>query len=152
VTIDESVRQLIAEGTATIVATRDDRMRPTLTRGWGVVTSADGAEMKLCIGAPKGSPVRESLAANGAIAITCSRPSTYRTVQVKGEVVKVAAPSAEDRAAVEAQIIAFSAEVEALGMPPDSGRALVDAELIAVTLVPRELFDQTPGPSAGARL
>ena len=150
--IEESVRELLLAGSATIVATRDHDLRPALTRGWGLAVSLDGETVTLCVGTPPTSAVLTNLEANGEIAVTCSRPTTYRTVQVKGTAAFLGPPTDEQLDAVEAQVAAFSAEVAQLGLPADSGALLVDAELTAVTVTAREVFDQTPGPGAGGRL
>lgn len=150
--IEEPVRQLILAGSATVVATRDDELRPSVARGWGVGVSEGGERLTLCVGAPPGSAMRANLESTGEIAITCSRPTTYRTVQVKGRVESTGSPSADQLAAVEAQVAAFSAEAVQLGLPPNAGSLLLDEELLAVTVVPREVYDQTPGPSAGEKL
>lgn len=150
--IGEGVRQLIAEGTATVIATCDEALRPALTRGWAVAVSTDGGELTLCLEAADGSPTRTNLEASGAVAITCSRPTTYRTVQVKGEVAAVEEPTAEQLEAVARHAAAFSAEVEPLGLPPRAGERLLGGGLVAVRVRPLEVFDQTPGPKAGTRL
>lgn len=150
--IDERARELLLEGSATVVASRDDRMRPLLQRGWAVAVSEDGREVTVCVPAPPGSRMRENLESNGALAITCSRPTTYRTIQVKGEVVAIRDLTPEQRAAAEAHADAFSREVETLGLPPGGGRRMFDDDLVAVTIAPAELYDQTPGPKAGTRL
>jgi hypothetical protein len=53
---------------------------------------------------------------------------------------------------VEEHLAAFGRDVEQVGMPGDSGRRLIDRRLAAVTVAVRELYDQTPGPNAGAPL
>jgi len=150
--IDERARELLLAGSATVVATRDDRMRPLLQRGWAVAVSDDGREVTVCVPAAPGSRMRENLDSNGAVAITCSRPTTYRTVQVKGELVAIRDLTPEERAGAEAHADAFSLEVEELGLPPGGGRRMFDADLVAVTIAAAELYDQTPGPKAGTRL
>jgi hypothetical protein len=150
--IDEGARELLLTGAATVVATRDERMRPQLQRGWAVAVSEDGREVTVCVPAAPGSRMRENLESNGALAITCSRPTTYRTVQVKGEVVAIRDITPEERASAEAHADEFSREVEAVGLPPGGGRRLFDGELVAVTIAATELYDQTPGPKAGTRL
>jgi hypothetical protein len=150
--IDEGARELLLAGVATVVATRDDRMRPSLQRGWALTVSDDGREVTVCVPATPGSQARENLESSGAVAITCSRPTTYRTVQVKGNVVAIRDPTPEQRGAAEAHADAFSQEVEKLGLPPDTGRRMFDTDLVSVTIAVAELYDQTPGPTAGARL
>jgi hypothetical protein len=150
--IDDGTRELLLAGVATVVATRDERMRPSLQRGWALGISEDGREVTVCVPAAPGSRMLENLESNGAVAITCSRPTTYRTVQVKGDVVAIREPTAEQRAGAEAHAAAFSREVEELGLPPGTGRRMFDPDLVAVRIAVAELYDQTPGPRAGARL
>jgi hypothetical protein len=144
--------ELLLTGAATIVATRDAEMRPALTRGWGLAVDGDGERLSLCVEVPMGSAVRANLEANGEIAVTCSRPTTYRTVQVKGAAEIVGEPDEGRLRAAREQVAAFSAEVAQLGLPADAGEALLVERLLAVVVEPREVFDQTPGPTAGSRL
>jgi len=152
VRIDDEVAEFLTGGVAAIVATRDDELRPQIARAWGIHVSADGTELTLCVEAAGGSTTRANLEAKGAVAATFSLPTTYRTVQIKGEVVALAEPTAEQLAAVEEHVAAFSRDVEQVGMPADSGRRMIDRRLAAVTFAVHELYDQTPGPNAGAPL
>jgi hypothetical protein len=152
VAISEEVRELLASGVAIVVATRDERMRPAIARAWGLELAADGSEGTLCIGAKPGSPALANLAANGAIAITCSSPSTYRTVQLKGIATVTGAPTPGQLEAVERHVEAFSSDAEQVGLPAGGGRRMLNPELVAVAFGIAEAYDQTPGPGAGARL
>jgi hypothetical protein len=135
-----------------VLATRDGEMRPALARGWGLEIGSDRESVSLCVEVPAGSAIRANLEANGEIAVTCSRPTTYRTVQVKGTAAILGEPDGERLREVEEQVAAFSAEVVQLGLPAHAGEALMVGPLLAVTVEPREVFDQTPGPAAGSRL
>jgi hypothetical protein len=150
--IEGRVTELIAGGVATIVASRDERLRPSIARGWAVTVSASRTEVTLCVEAPAGSRMRDNLQSNGAIAVTCSRPTTYRTVQLKGLVTMIADPSAKQLTAVDRHAQAFSSEAEQVGLGPGSGFRLLDRELVSVSFKVAEVYDQTPGPSAGARM
>jgi hypothetical protein len=152
VRVDDDVAEFIGGGVAAIVATRDDELRPQIARAWGIHVSADGAELTLCVEAAAGSRTRANLEARHSVAATFSLPTTYRTVQIKGDVVALAEPTAEQLEAVEEHLAAFSRDVEQVGMPADSGWRLIDRRLAAVTVAVRELYDQTPGPNAGAPL
>jgi len=142
----------VRRGVAIVVATRDDERRPELSRGWGPSVSDDGAETTLCVAAAPGSATLANLEANGAIAATFSDPPSYRTVQMKGEVVELCAPGAELLARVEEHFAAFADELERFGIARDAARMFLDADLVAVSFAVRELYDQTPGPSAGGPL
>jgi hypothetical protein len=146
--IDGQVRELIAGGVATIVATRDEQLRPSIGRGWGISVSTEGGEVTLCVEAAAGSRMRANLEAGGIIAVTCSLPTTYRTVQLKGRVLAVVEPNAEQLKLVHDHAEAFSTEAEQVGLPPRCGFRFLDDGLASVSFAVAELYDQTPGPNA----
>lgn len=84
--------------------------------------------------------------------MTASRPTTYRSVQLKGTATAVANPSAAQLEAAHRHVEAFAAEVAGFGIPLEGARAFLGRELVAVTIAVRELYDQTPGANAGQRL
>jgi hypothetical protein len=127
-------------------------MRPEVSRAWGPELSSDGSTATLCVAAAPGSATLANLQDNGAIAVTLSLPTSYRTVQIKGAVIDLCAPAAEHLARVEEHFAAFADEVEQVGISRDGARRLLDSELVAVSFSVRELYDQTPGPNAGGRL
>jgi hypothetical protein len=152
VTVDDEVAAFVRGGVAAIVATRDAELRPELGRAWGIDVLAGGTALTLCVELPPGSRTRANLEDNGAIAATFSLPTTYRTIQIKGIAREVRAPTPEDRARVDEHAAAFARETGAVGLSPVLAQRLLDDELVAVTFDVQELFDQTPGPTAGTRL
>jgi hypothetical protein len=150
--LGEDVAAFLVGGVAIVVATRDDELRPEIARGWGPAVAEDRASVTLCVGVAPDSRTRANLEGNGAVAATFSQPSTYRTVQLKGGAVDVTEPDGKQLARVQEHLEAFVDEVRQVGLEPDRGRALLEPELLAVTFDVRELYDQTPGPNAGARL
>jgi hypothetical protein len=96
--------------------------------------------------------MRANLESNGAIAATFSLPTTYRAAQLKGHVVAIREPSSEQLAAADDHARAFSREAEAVGLPPGFGLRLMEPRLVAVSFRVSEVYDQTPGPNAGARM
>jgi hypothetical protein len=149
---EDEVIELLSRGVATIVATRDGDLRPEIARGWGIRLAPGRAEATLCVSAPAGSRTRANLEGNGVIAVTCSLPTTYQTIQLKGRALEVRAPTAEQLALVEEHVAAFGREAAQVGLPDGVARRLLDADLAAVTIAVHELYDQTPGPDAGAAL
>jgi hypothetical protein len=152
VQVDDDVLELLALGVATIVASRDEELRPEIARGWGISVSPGRSEATLCIEAPQGSTMRSNLEHNGAIAVTCSLPTSYRTIQLKGEAYDLREPTPQQLADVERHADAFAREAEQVGLPTGAGLRLVDPQLTAVAFSVRELYDQTPGPTAGSPL
>jgi len=142
--------ELLQEGVAVLVATRDEKLRPEIARGWHV--AVEGLSARLCVSVPPGSRTEENLRANGAIAVTCSRPSTYRTVQLKGVATELEDPTGDQLEAVQRHLDSFTREVEKVGVRPEAARTFLGVELLSVTFEVREVFEQTPGPKAGERL
>jgi len=146
------VSEAIGPGPAVVVATRDAALRPQIARGWAVEL-LEGGLARLCIEAGDGSRARGNLEGHREIAVTLARPSTYRSVQLKGTVLKVREPTDEQRRAAEEHQLALSDEVAAVGVLPRLAMRLLDSRaLVSVTLTLDELYDQTPGPAAGAEL
>jgi hypothetical protein len=151
--LDSALVEFVHGGVAVGVATRDDDLRPEFARGWGPEVSADGRSVSLCVTAPEGSRMRANLEQNGAVAVGFSPPTIARAVQLKGVATVVCEPAAADLERVERHVRSFVAEAERIGAPPElSQRMFVGAGLVAVQFSIDEVFDQTPGPTAGRRL
>jgi Pyridoxamine 5'-phosphate oxidase len=152
--LDPAVVAFIHGGVAVGVATRDHDLKPEFARGWGPEVSADGRSLRLCVAAPEGSRVRGNLERNGAaLAVGFSPPTIARAVQVKGVATVVGEPEAADLERVERHVRSFVVEAERVGAPAElSRRMFVGTGLVAVRLSIEEVFDQTPGPTAGRRL
>ena len=151
--LDPEVVEFIHGGVAVGVATRGDDLRPEFARGWGPEVSTDGRSLSLCVAAPEGSRMRANLEGNGALAVGFSPPTIARAVQLKGVATVVGEPDAADLERVERHLRSFVAEAERIGAPPELARRMfVGAGLVAVQFSIDEVFDQTPGPTAGRRL
>jgi hypothetical protein len=148
--VDPGVIEFIHGGVAVGVATRDDDLRPEFARGWGPEVSADGCSVTLCVTAPQGSRMLANLEQNGAVAVGFSPPTIARAVQVKGVATRVGEPDAADLERVERHLQRFVAEAERIGAPPElSRRMFVGTGLVAIGFSIEEVYDQTPGPTAG---
>jgi hypothetical protein len=74
-------------------------------------------------------------------------------VQVKGVATVMGEPKAGDLRRVDRHVQSFVAEAERIGAPVElSRRMFLGTGLVAVELSIDEVFDQTPGPTAGRRL
>jgi pyridoxamine 5'-phosphate oxidase-like protein len=150
--LDPAVVEFIHGGVAVGVSTRDDDLKPAFARAWGPEVSADGGSLRLCVAAA-GTRVRANLERNGAVAVGFSPPTIARAVQVKGVVSELGEPEPADLERVERHVRSFVAEAARIGAPEElSLRMFVGAGLVAIRLSIDEVFDQTPGPTAGRRL
>jgi hypothetical protein len=151
--LDPEVVEFVHGGVAIGVATRDDELRPEFSRAWGPRVAADGRSLRLCVTAPEGSQMRTNLEGNGAVAVGFSPPTIARAVQVKGAATRIDEPEAADLERVERHLQSFVAECERIGASAElSRRMFARSGLVAVEFSIDEVFDQTPGPTAGRRL
>ena len=142
----------LGSGLVLVVGTRDADLRPDCAIGAGLRVHADGRHVTIFLGTQPAAGTIENLRTNGAVAITASRPTNYRTFQLKGRAVRIEPTSDRERETLLAYREAFVRELEAVGWPRSIARRLsvwpcvtVDVELAAV-------FEQTPGPRAGSMM
>jgi hypothetical protein len=131
---------------------------PEITRAWGLLVSKDWKSITLCVPLATSQKTFDNLTGNGQMTVCCSLPTSYKTVQLKGQCVKTADPSRADLAAVERHRKAFGRLNKRIGIPHQRSEIFWKREvetspvLIKLRFVPKQIFDQTPGPDAGSHL
>ncbi len=93
-----------------------------------------------------------NLRANGRMALTCVLPTNYRQVQLKGAYCCGGDTTAGDIRRAEGHRDAFIEQCEQVGLARNLTMRLWPSDLVLVRFVVQEMFNQTPGPSAGAAL
>jgi Pyridoxamine 5'-phosphate oxidase len=149
------VAEFIQSGVSITVASRDDRLVPSIAKAVGCRVNDDGRQVTVLMFASPAEPVARDIARHGQAAVVFSRPSTNRTVQLKGRDVRSVPPQPADVALVRRYLALFGAELAPLGWE----QAFVDAvfwhdpsQLLAIRFTPEGAFLQTPGPGAGRAL
>jgi hypothetical protein len=119
---------------------------PFASRGWGLtVLEPDGSRLRL-IGV-------DGAVALGPIAITACSVPTLRSMQFKGTVVEVEPMTSTDFAKAEQYTDDFFQDItDTDGIPRHLIERVASPDKVACTVVVEEMFDQTPGPRAGASL
>jgi hypothetical protein len=153
---------LLESGCALVIGTTtpDDSSdsTPVALRGWGLRVLADhvhGHDCALTVRLVVDAiDVAEGhLREGAAIAVTGADVRTLRSVQLKGRLRTLGPADADDQHTVELFLDDFTQAIEDTdGMPPSLTRRLTPAGYAAAVLDITELYDQTPGPSAGAVL
>ena len=146
------IADLVRHGVAVIVATRDEESRPEVGRAWGPALSEDGERLTVCVEAAPNSALARNLESGSPVAATVARLASQTTVQLKGPVAEVSAPTPDRLATVAAHVDGFVAETAVVGVPESIARALVGPDLLTVTIAVAERFGETPGQDAGRPL
>ena len=106
----------------------------------------------MCVEAAPNSALARNLESGSPVAATVARLASQTTVQLKGPVVEVAAPTPDRLDAIAAHVDGFVAETAVVGVPESIARALVGPDPLTVTIAVAERFDETPGQDAGRPL
>jgi hypothetical protein len=158
VAISAELKAFLESGVSVVVGTRDAELAPEITRAWGLLVSKDRKSLSLCVPLATSQKTLDNLAGNGQIAVCCSLPTSYRTVQLKGQCIKTTDPRSADLAAVEGHREAFSRLNVRIGFARERTETFWRKELetspvlVKLRVIPEQVFDQTPGPDAGSPL
>jgi hypothetical protein len=87
---------------------------------------------------------------NGHLALVASEIISHRTLQLKGVAERVAPAVAAERALVDDYVARFGEMLQLVGLPHHITRRVNNWPATAARLRVRDLFEQTPGPGAGA--
>jgi hypothetical protein len=141
----------LESGCALIVGTVDAEGEPRATRAWGLrVRGADRAQVRLLLD-DRDTITLERLP--GPIAITGADVRTLHSVQLKGRVMAVEpATDADSEMADRFRDDFFGAIAETDGTPRWKPERLTPPGYVAVLVEVDDVYDQTPGPEAGAML
>ena len=150
--IPQQLAEFLEEGLSTHIASRNDRLEPSAARVAALVVNEDCRHLVAYVPTVAAAVVLPDLRANGQVAIVSARPPDERGCQVKGVFVDAWDATDADRDIVALQWERFRGRLEMIGLP----RAATDSWVIwpctAIQVRVQALFDQTPGPGAGARL
>jgi hypothetical protein len=134
-------------GVSVLAATRDVNMKPAISRCGGARLGDDGL-VRVAIALPEGARTLANVESTRVVALTAAFPRTYRTLQVKGrDARRIEWPELEQIAL--SHRAAFVEEVLAVGLSQENAPVMWSTRFVAIAFTPDEIFDQTPGPSAG---
>jgi hypothetical protein len=154
--LDSSILALIQGPVAISVAARDARHWPSLCHAYGCRWVAKSDLLRIFLLADEARPVLEDIAANGEVAAVFSDVRTFRSVQIKGRDGHTLSFDASDAKLRDAHYRLTSEELLALGFPQGPARGYFKApakpDFITLAFRPVDVFRQTPGPGAGAKL
>ena len=153
---DADLTAFLESGCSTIVGLLTPSGEPFATRGWGTdVLSAAPPRLRLLVGEAELRSVgrRPGDGARFAVGVTGANVITLRSVQVKGTAYDLAHPTEADIERSARFCDAFFGDVQSGDAIPRSlMERIVPTDLLVCTIDVEAIYDQTPGPGAGARL
>lgn len=137
------------------VASRDANFVPSVARAFGCRVAMDGGRVTVFLPSARAEGVLADLRLDGPVSVVFSRPTTHRTLQVKGDGAEVRPLARGERDVMLDYARCFGEEIRALDWDDTFVRAMASGageDAVAVCFTPRAVFDQTPGPGAGRRV
>lgn len=153
---DGDLVDFLESGCALIVGFVVPGGAPLASRGWGLdVLDAGAGRVRLLCVPDDIEPVLEGPGGpvGVRVAITGADVETLRSVQLKGAVEALEPATPADWERCQAYCDEFFGTIEAVDRFPRSMmERTTPMRITACTVVVEDMFDQTPGPSAGAAL
>jgi hypothetical protein len=150
--IDTQLAAFLQEGVGIHIATRNPALQPNGARAVAVTVEPDGEHLVVYVARVAAARILADLEANGQAAVGFGRPVDDRACQVKGVFVGARDATEDERPKVLAQWDGFLDSLEKIGIPRAATRTWVTWPAVAIRLRANALFNQTPGPKAGAPL
>jgi hypothetical protein len=145
----------ICGGQSLTVSSCDERLQPSLAKGVTCCVSDNLREVTVIVSIAASGSLCRDLEQSGVIAVVACRPSTHETYQLKGTDARPVPLDDEDPERVRIYLAEFAKDLLPLGW----GSSFVDtafshrtSDLRKFRFTPTAVFDQTPGPRAGARI
>jgi hypothetical protein len=150
--IGEELSAFLQEGIAIQFGTRNTRLEPNGVRVVAARIDADGTHLTAYVPAQAAAHILPDLESNGHAALVFSRPPDERTCQVKGTFAGARPATAAERAFVDAQWTRWLDRLTTIGYARVTFQHWTIWPCIAIRVRVTALFNQTPGPGAGAPL
>jgi hypothetical protein len=146
------VASFLEGGQCIHIGTRSEQLEPTGVVVVAVSVDSDRSHVTAFLPKVGSKEVLAHLHANGQAALCFARPVDDRACQVKGTYVEARPATKKERAIVDAQWEQSLRQLEQIGIPRLLWSGYAVWPCVAVRLRVTEIFDQTPGPGAGAPL
>lgn len=150
--IDPFLAEFLQSGLGIHVGTRNEQLAPSGCRAAAVKVEDDGRHMVVFVPKAASPQVFDDLRSNGRVAVSMARPTDDRAVQVKGLMLFSWEATAAEEALARAQWGSFLGQLDAIGLPGAATGTWQIFPCVAVRLKVTAVFNQTPGPDAGAVL
>jgi hypothetical protein len=148
--IDTELAAFLQEGIAIQIGTRNGRFEPNGARVVAVAVEGDGRHLVAYVPQLAAPLVLPDLESNGQAALVFTRPPDERACQVKGTFVGVRDVTEADRAFALGQWDRWLVRLASIGYPPATSRNWIVWPCVALRIRAHAIFNQTPGPNAGA--
>jgi hypothetical protein len=149
--IDTQLASFLEEGIFIALATGNERLEPSGARGIAAVVERDGTHLVVFITTLAAAHVLPNLESSGQAAVCFARPPDERACQIKGAFAGARTASEDEREVVQGQWSRWLDRLGTIGLVP-AFKHWPSWPCVAIRVRVGAIFNQTPGPGAGAPL
>ncbi len=149
---DQRTLRCLEPGAAILVATVDTQGAPWSCRGFALKSDDALASVTVYVPMATSQQLIQHVAVTGRLAIASVLIIEHLSFQLKGTTRAARAAREDEAPFVRARLEAFADVLEELGVPRRRTRSFTHWPAFALEMNVDEIFDQTPGPNAGARV
>ena len=150
--IPQEIAAFLDEGPIMHVASRGPDNVPEAMHAAGARVVAAENRLEIYLAEALAGGTLSNVRANGEVALTATRVTDNRSVQLKGTVTSQRTGGEEDRSFLDIIQDRCNHELALIGIPRSVSARLVDWPCVVLSVRVREIFEQTPGPRAGQPL
>lgn len=150
--IDPELAAFLEQGLGIHIGTRNDQLHPNGARAVAAKVEGGGTHLVVYVAEIAATRLRADLESNGQAAVVFGRPEDERSCQVKGVFVDIRSATENERPLMQKQWDGFLGQLEMIGIPRVSATNWITWPAVAIRLKVTTVFEQTPGPQAGAQI
>lgn len=151
--ISDYLRAFVQSGVSISLSSASETRVAYVTKLQGCRVSSDRRRITVFASCTASADVIRCIAVNRTVTAVFCRAPTDETYQIKGREPRIEALLPGDVPLLLSYRKAFAKEIEHFGFPAQLTDTLFDfpqEDLVAISFEPLAVFDQTPGPKAGA--
>jgi hypothetical protein len=139
-------------GMSLLVATATRGNIPVCCRAVALSSTDGGDTVTVYLPMATSQETMQNVATTRRMVITASHPISHVSIQLKGTTMDARIARDDESAFVRSQLDAFAEMLDTIGIPRALTRNAVCWPAFAVSMRVEQVFEQTPGPSAGSRV
>jgi len=149
---DGRIRRCLEGGMSVLVGTVNERGTPSCCRAIALTSGDDLATVTAYVPVATSRDIIADVATTHRMAIVITHPIDHGSVQLKGTAGTARLAREDERGLVRMRLEQLSDVLDAIGVPRRIVRGVNHWPVFAVEMRVEQIFEQTPGPKAGAQL
>jgi hypothetical protein len=146
------ITRCLDPGMSLLVGTVNAQNIPACCRAVALASSDDLATVTVYVPLATSHETIQNLATTHRMAIAATNPIDHWAIQLKGASAEARLAREDEAAFVKSRFEAFGDVLDGIGIPARVTRNASCWPAFAVSMRVDQIFDQTPGPKAGARV